>query len=465
MSYRILVVDDDRDNRASTKKFLETQKYRVDTAASGQEAITLFAGSEKPEYAVILMDYRMPEMNGTQAAKEILTRQPRQLIAIYSCDDSKELLINSIQSGVVDYLNKDIQPDEFLRKLEALCGKYEMTTRPILAAKDGEEITPDHELLAKAGLVGCSPGLVRVARDIQRFANEEQTVMISGETGTGKELVARALHRMSARANNPFIALNCTAIPENLLESTLFGHEKGSFTGAVKSQVGKFVLANRGTLFLDEIGDLPPNLQVKLLRVLQEKQVEAVGSNRAVSIDVRIVVATHRNLIEMVKAGQFREDLYYRLNVLSTVIPPLRDRTEDVEPLIAHFTANYCKTKGIKKRFERGTLPILKSYPWPGNVRELEHMVERHLIQCDGGTVRVEDLDSRLFQGNKSVASSGAISGGTSLKDFEAKQRAEFKLFVRGILTRSESKSDAARKMQVSPSKLHYYLEAYGIGS
>lgn len=449
MNYQILIVDDNEDNLFSTRTLLETQGYRIDVASSGKEAIEL-TRSGKKNYALILMDYDMPGLDGAQAGREILASRPKQQIAMYTCHDTPDAVKETLRSGLVEFFEKHMDPELFLERVQKLCVKYGQTSRPIVSDESPTEI---ERRLRSLGLVGRSQALAQVGTDIQTYAPANQTVVIRGESGTGKELVARALHNLSPRRNNPFIAVNCGAIPENLLESILFGHEKGSFTGSVKSQVGKFALAHRGTLFLDEIGDMPFSFQVKLLRVLQEQVIEPVGSNRVQEVDVRIIVASHKDLKEQVRLGNFREDLYYRVNVLEIEIPPLRERPEDIEALVAHFTEKCNQASGNQKSLESATLPFLMAHSWPGNVRELQHLVEVHLVKATGSVVRVEDLDRKLLRAIRLRL----------LSDLEARHLDEVIHFIRRTLAHSRSKSDAARIMGISPSRLHYYLETYGI--
>jgi len=450
-NYKILVVDDDPLNLTSSKVLLEKHGYKVVLANGGKEAITLF-NNRRSEFALILMDYLMPDLNGVETVEEILKVSPHQLIAIYSCDDSKGTLKSTIRSGAVDFIEKDLDPEDLLLKVASLCEKFEQTTKPIDLP---EEQSEPEKLIASTGLIGKSEALAQVVKLVKRFANSQQTALILGETGTGKEVIAQALHRLGDRASQRFVALNCAAIPKELLESTLFGHEKGAFTGAVNKRRGKFAEAHRGTLFLDEIGDLSLDLQAKILRVLQERVIEPVGSSESTKVDVRIIAATHKNLETLVKDGLFREDLYYRLNELTIQIPALRDRPDDIEPLIAHFTEEYCARTKEKKRFERGTLPVLTSYRWPGNVRELKSAVEKHLLSVASSTVKVEDLDSKLFE--KVEIDTKSIK----ILDLERKQKAEMRRLLSSVLKKSKSNSDAARQLGISPSRLHYYLGSY----
>ena len=447
MSHRLLVVDDDDENNYSTKVFLENHGYCVDTVTSGKQAVDLIRSGKKT-YALVLMDYEMPEMDGAQSGREILAILPRQQIAMYTCHDKDiDAVKKTLHAGLIDFIEKQMAPDDFVKRVAELCAKYDQTIRPCTAPVDSTEA---QRLLRSAYLVGCSPQIIKVATLVHKFAPTSETVIIHGESGCGKELAAQALHDLSPRKNSPFIAINCAAIPEELIESTLFGHEKGSFTGAVKNQVGKFVLANHGTLFLDEIGEMPRSLQVKLLRVLQEREVEPVGATSPIPVDVRVITASHRDLKAMVDKGLFREDLYYRLKVLKIEIPPLRDRPEDIEPLVAHFTKENWKNAGVTsgKYFESATLSVLKSYTWPGNARELKNTVDQHLVTAPGASVRVEDLDSMFPSLTASTRGIG---------DIEARYRAEMKNLIRKVRARFPKKSDAARELGMSPSKFNYY--------
>jgi DNA-binding NtrC family response regulator len=444
MNHWILLVDDNEENIFSTRILLEMKKYRVDVETSGRAAIDRVR-SKKREYALILMDYHMPEMDGAQTSREILSIAPKQQILMYSCDDTKETALEALRARMTDFLPKNTDPEVLLEKVEELCAHYEQTSCPIEHNSDPDEV----ERRARAlGFVGRSESMGRVTQDVLRFGPQAQTVMIQGESGTGKELVASALHRQSSRKNGQFVAVNCGSIPENLVESTLFGHEKGSFTGALRNQLGKFALANHGTLFLDEIGEMPLSSQVKLLRVLQERVYEPVGSTRPVPVDVRIITATHQDLKTLVTRKLFREDLYYRLLVLEINLDPLRERRLDIEPLVAHFTALFNQANGTKKSFERATLSVLEAFSWPGNIRQLQNMVEKHLVCCDGDTVRVEDLDKALLA-EKPIQ---------SMDDFEKKQGAEKVRFIQKVVAQVGSKSKAAQILGVKPSALSYYF-------
>ena len=278
---------------------------------------------------------------------------------------------------------------------------------------------------------------------------------IRGESGSGKELVARAIHRLSPRAGGQFVAINCGAIPRELLESELFGHKKGAFTGAVADKIGKFALAHGGTIFLDEIGDMPLELQVKMLRVLQEREITPIGGRMPQKIDVRIVSASHRNFDEMIAKGLFREDLFYRIRVVEVDVPPLRDRIDDIEPLVAHFTDRYNKKNATKKYFQRRTLDVFKRYSWPGNVRELESVIENHLVVTNDNMIGPDDLDLKLYQ------TTPALAQGLSFAQFRDKRRGDEKKFLESTIEKAGgNKAEAARRLQITANHLQHLLNA-----
>lgn len=449
MKYKILIVDDDKDNLDSTRMLLEVHGYEIKTATSGKQAIELFQ-KNKIEFALVLMDYHMPEKNGAAVIAEIKRISPNQQIVTYTMDSTKQTALETFRAGAVDFIEKGADNDILLEALKNYCEKYEKVFRTI----SSENVNPDENFNnnAKHGLIGKSLALTKVVKDIELFSKTATNVLIYGETGTGKELIARAIHNASDRAGMKFIAVNCSAIPQGLVESTLFGHVKGSFTGASNDQDGKFKLANGGTIFLDEIGELPLDTQAKLLRVLQERVVDPVGSRSSLKVDVRVIAATHKNLEQMVVEGKFREDLLYRLNTVIIRNPPLRDRTEDIEILMDFFTKRICAKTGIIKRFQRSVLNHLLAYKWPGNIRELENMVESHLVRAPDSIVSVEQLDSKFFSKNKSLAES------KTLKQIEEDLELIKLNHIQNVVNNSSSKIEAAKKLEISPTNLQYFL-------
>lgn len=449
MKYRILIVDDDKDNLDSTRMLLEIHGYEVKTVTSGKQAIELFQ-KNKIEFALVLMDYHMPEKNGAAVISEIKRIKPNQQIVTYTTDSTKETALETIRAGAIDFIEKSADNDILLGAVKNYCEKYEKVFRTISADYVGSDEIYNNN--AKHGLIGKSKALTKVVKEIELFAKTTTNVLIYGETGTGKELIARAIHNTSDRSGMKFIAVNCSAIPQGLVESTLFGHTKGSFTGAANDQDGKFKLANGGTIFLDEIGELPLDTQAKLLRVLQERVIDPVGSRSGTKIDVRVVAATHKNLEKMVEEGKFREDLLYRLNTVVIQNPPLRDRTEDIEILIDYFTKKICGKIGIVKRFQRSVLNQLLTYQWPGNIRELENMVESHLLRSPDSIIGIDQLDSKFFAKDKAVGKS------KTLKQIEEDLELIKLNHILMVVTNSSSKIEAAKKLEISPTNLQYFL-------
>jgi DNA-binding NtrC family response regulator len=447
MAYKILMVDDNVKNLGATKGFLEANGLEVETTQSAKDALERVA---EDEFALVLLDYQMPEMNGDILAAKIREINPLQQFAMFSCDQTRSALKNSYKAGAVEFIEKNEPPEIILATVLSYCHRYETVCRTIRPTKDKSF---NAELLRSLEMVGRTEIMGKAAQKIIKLGEASDiSVFISGETGTGKELAARALHDRSNRAGKPFVAINCAAIPRDLLESELFGHVRGAFTGAVDKKDGKFVLANGGTIFLDEIADMPLELQAKLLRVVQERTVEPVGGRFSFKVDVRIITASHKDLDECVKAGKFREDLKYRILVADVCLPPLRDRVDDIELLVGHFTKIYNKQYNINRYFQRRTLDILKKYSWPGNVRELMNVVEKHMIQADGPAIRPEDLSVNLYQ------SMQEISGTITLSVFEDQQSIERQNFILQTIEATGSKAEAARRLGVSPAHLQYLL-------
>src|SRR5579863_7314555 len=385
---RVLIVDDEENIRLVLRTLLKKHGYEVEVADSGEAALSSL-DSFDPD--VILTDVRMPRMGGLDLLGALKAKQHPATVIVMSAYGNVDLAIEAMKAGAYDYVGKPFKPDEIvlaLRKAE----EREALRRENRALR--EQIRAENQF---ESILAKSASMVEIFRTISKIAEFKTTVLISGESGTGKELVARAIHARSSRKAAPFIALNCGAIPENLLESELFGHKKGAFTDASSDRRGLFEEATGGTLFLDEIGELPVNLQVKLLRVLQEETIRRLGDTKDVKVDVRIIAATHRDLTADVKAGRFREDLFYRIHVLSIHIPPLRERREDVNLLIDHFlTRNNARLgtsiRGLSPEVRR----LLLEYAWPGNVRELENTIERAMVLAETDLLEEGDLPERI---------------------------------------------------------------------
>ncbi|OPZ08919.1 MAG: Transcriptional regulatory protein ZraR [candidate division BRC1 bacterium ADurb.BinA292] len=364
---RILLADDDPNFRKVVSFNLTRQGAEVLPAENGRQAWDLFR-RERPD--LVLSDIRMPELDGLALLREIHAVAPDLPVILITAHGDIDMAVEAMQAGAADFVTKPFDRERLLRKLER-------ALRPVQLEKENrilrEELTTRHSF---DSIIGAGPAMTRLFEIMRRVLPRETTVLILGESGTGKELVARALHYNGPRRNGPFVAVNCAAIPVNLLESEMFGHTRGAFTGADTAREGRFQLASGGTLFLDEIGDMPPELQAKLLRVLQERQVEPVGSSTPVAVDVRLIAATHQDLEQLVRDGRFRQDLYYRLNVVPITVPALRDRREDIPLLVRHFLRRLGED-GLE--VERDAMERLSRLNWPGNVRELENTIERAL--------------------------------------------------------------------------------------
>lgn len=443
------MVDDDLKNIKALKTFLEFSGLEVVAVSNAQDALKLI---KKEEFALALLDFQMPDGSGDTLASMIRDISPLQQVAMYSCDLTREALKQSYQAGAVDFIEKTEQPEETLKRIQMYCNKYEMSLKTIRPSKDKNE---NRKLLESMSIIGQTEIMGSVGIKIKKFAEAGNvTVLIHGESGTGKELVAKAVHELSPRSRKPFIAINCAAIPKDLLESTLFGHKRGAFTGAVTDQDGKFALADGGTLFLDEIGDLPLDLQAKMLRVLQERVIEPLGSKIPKKIDVRIICASHKKIDDLVKKGLFREDLKYRIQVAEIDLPALRERTEDIELLVAHFTATFNEKYKLNKHFQYRTIEVLKKYSWPGNVRELSNVVEKHLIQAIENVIRPEDLDLNLYSEDQNNTQSKNMK----LSELDEQLNKTKIEYINETIASSVSKAEAAKKLGVTPSHLQYIL-------
>ncbi len=382
---RILVVDDEPALLRALESLLRKKGHEVVALDSPIQATQQLA---LEDFDVALLDIKMPDLSGLELLSAVKNRRPEVEVVMMTGHATVETALAAIKSGAYDYLTKPFEDVEHVARVVARAAD-----RKLLIDRTRQLERELEALEGRHGLVGSSAGMREVARMIDAVAYSAATVLVTGESGTGKELVARALHQKSPRKNQPFVALNCGALTETLLESELFGHVKGAFTGAQRDQKGLFEAADGGTIFLDEIGDIPLSTQVRLLRVLQEGEMKRVGSADAIKVDVRVIAATHRDLPKLVKAGKFREDLFYRLNVIAIPLPPLRDRIEDVPLLAQHFLKRYAERLGKKVRtVSAEALELLSGYRWPGNVRELENAVERAVVLCRGEGIAPADL-------------------------------------------------------------------------
>jgi two-component system response regulator AtoC len=449
---RVLVVDDEENLRLVLRTLLRRHGYEVETAESGEDALGM-VDSFGPD--VVLTDVRMPKMGGLDLLSTLKAKGNEATVIVMSAYGNMDQALEAMKAGAYDYVQKPFKPDEVvlaLRKAE----ERELLRRENRALRD--EIRKEHrfdDILAK------SQKMLDIFRTISKIAEYKTTVLVAGESGVGKELVARAIHHRSTRRGGSFVAVNCGAIPENLLESELFGHKKGAFTDAVQDRRGLFEEADGGSLFLDEIGELPLALQVKLLRVLEEEKIRRVGDVRDIKIDVRIITATHRDLLAETKAGRFREDLFYRLNVLPIMVPPLRDRREDIPLLIDHFVARNNVRLGTSIRgLDTESRRLLFEYPWPGNVRELENTIERAMVLAEGDQIVAQDLPERLREARDPVQTQLA-SGELSVKKT---MRIVEEILIRRALQRTKgNRTRAAEVLEISHRALLYKIKDYQI--
>jgi DNA-binding NtrC family response regulator len=433
---RVLVVDDEKNQREIYTLILEDDGYQVTTAQSGEHALRL---ARENDFDLVLTDYKMTGMDGLTLLGELLQTDPSIIVVMMTAHQSVESVKEALRGGAFDYLEKPVDRDQLLKVVESALGR--------LKHIDDE-------------IIGESEEMERVKKMILKVAGSSSTVLIRGESGVGKERVARAVHKASPRVNEVFQAVNCAAINENLLESELFGHEKGSFTSAHAQKKGQFELADRGTLFLDEIGDLSVAMQAKLLRALQEKEVMRVGGSRPIKVDVRVIAATNRDLEAMVKDGRFREDLYYRLNIIPVVIPPLRNRRTDIPPLVDYFIAKHSlgaqrKIKGLTASARN----LIMNYSWPGNVRQLESAIERAILLCEGDEIDVEDLPLEIRQeGSPAAAFNFKLPPeGISFEELEKS------LIIQAMEQTNWNITRAAKLLGLSFRTLQYRLEKFGL--
>jgi two-component system nitrogen regulation response regulator NtrX len=460
MKPRVLVIDDEAAIRDSLRMILEYEDYQFVGAASGQEALDVIR-RDRPD--IVLLDIKMPGMDGMEVLRKLRALDDGLPVVMISGHGNTATAVEAIRSGAIDFLDKPLSSERVIVTLRNVLRQSELSSenRDLKVAME-----------SKYELVGQSPALRNVLEAVTRAAPTNATVLLLGESGVGKELVARTIHRNSPRASQRFVQVNCAAIPEELIESELFGHEKGSFTGATEKQVGKFEQADRGTIFLDEVGDMSQKTQAKVLRVLQEQEVERLGSARTIKVDVRVIAATNKNLEEGIERGEFREDLFFRLNVIPIVVPPLRERREDIPRLVQHFAKRTADEHNLKpKRFDSSAMDALQRYRWRGNIRELRNTVERLLIMTPTEIVRVEDLPSEIRSGESprpapesdrpAGNSDSPAAGPGTLREF--KDAAERAYLVQKLRENNWNISRTAELIDTPRSNLYKKLEQYGI--
>jgi DNA-binding NtrC family response regulator len=407
MTEKILVVDDELNMRLVLKALLNKEGYDVTTASDGVEALNVLKSGG---VEVVVTDLKMPNLDGVGLLERVIRDYPSTPVIIITAHGTIATAVDALKKGAFDYITKPFERDE----LKNIIHKA-MRTRRL----NEEELLVSPDDIDRQGIIGSSEPMLKIYDTIKRVAATTTTVLISGETGTGKELIAYAIHRNSPRRDNPFVKINCSAIAENLIESELFGYEKGAFTGAVSTKPGRFELADKGTLFLDEVGEIPRDMQVKLLRVIQDHEFERVGGLRTIRVDVRLIAATNRNLLQDVKDGRFREDLYYRLNVFPTHLPPLRERREDILPLTDYFIEKFNnKLEREVKHIDSRVKDVLVSYDWPGNIRELENFIERIVLMAGGDTITFEDIPPEWKSAAEAISLSQKAGQKRPFKDF-----------------------------------------------
>ncbi|MFO7568683.1 MAG: sigma-54 dependent transcriptional regulator [Smithellaceae bacterium] len=395
---KVLVVDDELNMRLVLSAMLKKEGYDVASAADGHEALQILAAGR---IAAVVTDLKMPRIDGMELLRRMSEEHPEVPVVMITAHGTVATAVEALKKGALDYITKPFE----LEELKSVISKA-VKTRNL---KDNELYLPPEEI-ERTGIIGTSKPTQDIFEAIQRVAPTTTTILITGETGTGKELVAEAIHRNSPRKNNPLIKINCAAIAETLMESELFGHEKGAFTGAAITKPGKFELAHKGTLFLDEVGEIPRDMQVKLLRVLQEQEFERVGGLKTIKVDVRIIAATNKNLLKSVQDGSFREDLYYRLNVFPINVPPLRERKDDILPLVDYFIEKFNKKLDLAiGGADDAVREMLLRHPWPGNIRELENLIERMMLLAKGDRLSADEVPLE-FQTALSANAGGATS-------------------------------------------------------
>jgi DNA-binding NtrC family response regulator len=447
----ILVVDDESLIRDLISMSLSRLGHKVRAARSGLEGLEAYEQS-RPD--LVLSDYKMPGMTGLEMAEKILAADPMACIILMTAFGTIETAVKAMKIGVQDFIEKDADKGFRVEMLEH-------TVSQVLQIGNlkSENKRLRETLDERYKFVGQTPAVDSLMHTIEEVAGSNSTVMIYGESGTGKELLAQAIHNKSKRSNLPFVKINCAAIPESLIESELFGHEKGAYTGAIKTRIGKFELANGGTLLLDEIGEMPLYAQSKLLRVLQEREITKIGGSEEVAIDVRILCSTNRNLQDEVKKGNFREDLYYRLNVIPLEVPPLRERMADIEQLAQHFIAKYNKDNGFTvSGLKPEALSRLKSHEWPGNVRELENVIQRAVVFAKNGEIGIDHL---RLDGARGAATGAPVNGVGGLVPGMSVAEAERILIIKTLEACADNRTKAAEMLDISIRTLRNKLHEY----
>ena len=444
----ILIVDDERNTREGLSRALR-HGHHVLLADSGMAALDVL---ENESVDVVLTDLRMPGMDGLTLVRRVLAREPQPVCILLTAYGNVETAVEAMKNGAYDFLTKPVNLD----RLEVVI-KRALESRS-LKDSNRELRRQLDEKFGMEKIIGHSAPMQAVFDTIRQVAPSRATVLVQGESGTGKELVAHALHRLSPRGQNPFVAVHCAALSDALLESELFGHERGAFTGATEMRKGRFELADGGTLFLDEIGEIESSTQVKLLRVLEERAFERVGGVQTLEVDTRLIAATNRDLRKMVAEGAFREDLFFRLNVVQITLPPLRERKEDIPLLLNNFLEQFCEENARKlDGFTPDALEALSTYRWPGNIRELRNIVERMVVLCRGDKITLRDVPGEVREGTGSFKTSGPLAGAVSM------EQAEKRMIEQALADQQGNRTLAAQQLGISRRTLHRKLNEFGL--
>ncbi len=449
MKFTILIIDDEKNIREGLASNFELEDYNVKTAENGEEGLKLLSNGD---IDCVITDLRMPGISGEEVLRRVTSETPGIPVIILTGHGSIDAAVEAMKNGAYNFLTKPLNLDQLNMIVKRALENREVK----LQSQQLKKELGDKNALAE--MIGNSPAMQKVQQTIRKVADSRATVLITGESGVGKELVANAIHKLSSRKDNSFIKVHCAALSETLLESELFGHEKGSFTGAEKMQKGRFELAHTGSIFLDEIGEINQNVQIKILRVLQERKFERVGGEQTIDVDVRVICATNRNLEEEVKAGHFREDLYYRLNVIHIHVPPLRERKEDLPLLISSFLEEFNQENGKNiKGFSSRAKSCMYKYDWPGNIRELRNCVESAVVMCSGDEIQLDDLPP-------------AVSASTGVESIQVPMgitldEAEKIVTTETLAQNSNNKSRTAEILGIGRKTLQRKLQEWGIES
>ena len=460
---KILIVEDNDTVREGVERVIQRMGHKTVGAPNGRDGIRAY---REGDVDLVITDLKMEPVDGMQVLETVCKLNPDAVVIIITAHGTIKMAVEAMQAGAHDFIEKPFPADLLAEKVErALRFRAERHRRQRLERENEvlrEEVFGPPEGVGFAGIIGESTVMQRVFNVLRKVSPTDSAVHVYGESGTGKELIAKAIHTLSPRCSGPFVRVNCGALADTLLESELFGHEKGAFSDAVRQRIGRFELADKGTLFLDEIGDITAAMQVKLLRVLQEHEFERVGGEKTIRVDVRVITATNRDLKKLVEEGNFREDLYYRLHIIPLTVPPLRDRVSDIPALVAHFVAKLAgRTRSSVTAVSDDALVAMSTYGWPGNVRELENAVEQALVFAEGNEIVVDDLPAFVASG-RSRDTLRIPEGGRALP--EILEDLERQLILRAYEQAKGVKTETARLLGIKTSALYYKLEKYAIG-